>query len=77
MARARSTIRPSEIKISIPMDLSARLDTLLWDPVLQKPRYGARAELATKLFTIWCEQQETGIESEPELRTAIAEGTSS
>lgn len=71
MSRARSSIRPEEIKVSIPMDLSARIDTLLWDPVLHKPRYGARSELITQLLSAWCNEQETSpeneIQGEPEI----------
>lgn len=53
MPRPRKSIRTVEINVVIPMDLSAAMDQLLWDPVLQKPKYGARSELVTKLLTDW------------------------
>jgi hypothetical protein len=59
------------------MDLAARLDTLLWDAVLNKPRYGARSELISSLIRNWCDEQEDGsIPGEPEVRPGIEEGAS-
>ena len=60
MSRQRKSVRSQEIKLSLPQDLSARVDILLWDAALQKPKYGARSELITMLLTKWCDEQETG-----------------
>lgn len=67
MSRARNSVRSQEIKLSLPQDLSARVDILLWDAALQKPRYGARSKLIETLLSKWCDEQEgTEVETEKE-----------
>lgn len=71
MSRARNPIRSVEIKLSLPQDLSARVDILLWDAALQKPKYGARSELIAQLLTKWCDEAEgEGLETEKEKEIA-------
>lgn len=68
MSRQRNSVRSQEIKLSLPQDLSARVDILLWDAALQKPKYGARSELIAMLLTKWCDEQEgTSSETQEEL----------
>ena len=61
MPRNRNPVRPQEWKICIPADLSARVDLLLWDPVLNKPKYGSRAAIITQLLTRWCDEEEASL----------------
>jgi metal-responsive CopG/Arc/MetJ family transcriptional regulator len=72
LPRPRHEVRPHDWKLSIPQDLAAEVDLLLWDPVLQKPRYGGRSELVTQLLRGWLEQQRGG----QVLAPAISEGSS-
>ncbi len=64
MPRPRNPVRTVEINISIPQDLAAAMDALLWDPVLQKPRYGARSSLVSELITNWVKSQNPSFEQE-------------
>lgn len=71
MPRPRHEVRPHDWKLSIPQDLAAEVDLRLWDPVLQKPRYGGRSELVTTLLRQWLAAQQ-----DPEVSPAISEGAS-
>lgn len=62
----RSVSRPKapepyvQQKISLPATLMARFSRLHWDPVLNKVRYGAVSEVATKLLTNYVNSMEAG-----------------
>lgn len=60
MPRPRNEIRPHDWKLSIPQDLAAEVDLLLWDPVMQKPKYGGRSSLIADLLRLWLEAQRAG-----------------
>lgn len=76
MARPRNPIRPHDWKLSIPRDLAAEVDMHLWDPALQKPKYGGRSELVAVLLRQWLETvRDKEIPGEPVI-TAFSEGTS-
>lgn len=45
---------PVEFRARIPTSLAEQVAMRLWDPVLRKQRYGAAAELITRLLTDWC-----------------------
>lgn len=49
---------PVRIVTQIPSTLAAKIELLLYDPVLQKPRYGGRAQLITHLLQEWVERQQ-------------------
>ena len=57
MPRPRNRRRKVEINILLTEDLAAALDQLLWDPVLNKPKYGARSQLIETLVTEWITAQ--------------------
>lgn len=57
MSRRRKAVPPVEIKTNVPADLLAAVDLILWDPVLQKPKYGARSELITHLLRLWVKEK--------------------
>lgn len=40
-----------QIKVNLPATLNALLEQAMWDPVLNKPRYGERSELIALLVT--------------------------
>jgi hypothetical protein len=40
-------------KVRINAALAARVDIALWDPVLRKPKFGARRELIESLLQEW------------------------
>jgi len=42
--------RPQYVKVSIPTSLLARIDLMLYDPILRKPAYGARSSLIVRLL---------------------------
>ena len=71
LARPRNIIRPHDWKLSSPVDLAAEVDMYLWDPVLQKPKYGGRSELITLLLRQWLATQR-----DPEMPVAHEEGSS-
>lgn len=72
MVRPRKAIRGIEINVLIPQDLSAAIDILLWDPVLNKPKYGARSALITELLTEWVARQRP--EFAPQSEVPLSEG---
>lgn len=39
-----------EVKLSLPVDIAAKLELHLWDPVRERVAYGARSRLITKLL---------------------------
>lgn len=53
MPRPRKIVRSVEVNVLLPMDTAAAMDILLWDPVLQKPKYGARSALIAELINAW------------------------
>mgnify|MGYP000417343033 CR=1 FL=1 len=57
MPRPRNHVRPHDWKLSIPRDLAADVDMRLWDPVLQKPKYGGRSGLVADLLRRWLHEQ--------------------
>jgi len=46
-----------EISVSIPIPLLNRLDLHFYDPAMDKPAYGTRSQLITKLLTEWLEEE--------------------
>lgn len=67
LSRQRNAIRSVEVKLSLSQELSARVDMLLWDPALSKPKYGSRSALISLLLTKWCDEQEGVSTSNPPL----------
>lgn len=59
MARGRKPLSdpPVELYVSIPSSLAAKLDLLLFDPALGKPKYGGRSGLIQSLIREWVESQ--------------------
>lgn len=47
-------------KINMPATLAGKVEYLLWDPIHNKPRYGARNKLIVALLESWLSEQETG-----------------
>ena len=45
-------------KIVMPATLAGKVKFLLWDPVHNRPRYGARNRLITALLERWLAEQE-------------------
>ena len=58
----------TKIKVSLPIDIVLAVDTALYDPVFQKPRYGARSQLIAHLLRSWLEDHrpEISLDSEPD-----------
>ena len=58
----------TKIKVSLPIDIVLALDTALYDPTFQKPRYGARSQLVAHLLRGWLEEHrpEISLDSEPD-----------
>jgi hypothetical protein len=44
-------------KVYLDATLAARVEMLLWDATLQKPKYSERSKLIEALLTEWLEQQ--------------------
>lgn len=66
-------------KCRIPVDLVVRVDMLLLDPVRQRPIYGSRSELVTRLLRAWLATQQGTIpidklESTPDTTHTTTEG---
>lgn len=73
MSRKRTPEPYVQQKISLPATLMARFARLHWDPVLQKVRYGAVSEVATKLLTDYVSRMESGEDiTEPKPKTESA-----
>lgn len=49
---------PVNVMISIPTSLNAKVELLLYDPVLDKPKYGGRSALMQTLLREWVEKQQ-------------------
>lgn len=66
MARGRRPAAdpPVEWYTSIPGSLAAKVELLLFDPVLNKPKYGGRSGLIQFLLRKWVEEQ-VGVEQSP------------
>lgn len=60
MARPKATEAYVQQKVSLPATLVARFGLLHWDPVLQKPKYGAISDVLTKLLTNYVNSMENG-----------------
>lgn len=48
----------TEILLSLPKGLMAKVDLVLWDPVRNKPKYAARSKLVARLLEEWLEQSQ-------------------
>jgi hypothetical protein len=60
-------------KVRLNATLAARINLALWDPILKKPRYGARRELIEGLLQEWLLSQAGNIKSpEMSLEEALA-----
>lgn len=53
--RHKTLIEPVRYKISLPPDLSEEIEKRMFDPVLQRRKYGAISDLITKLLKDWVE----------------------
>lgn len=51
---------PVNVMVSLPTSLNAKVELLLYDPILQKPRYGARSDLIEQLLREWVAKQQQG-----------------
>lgn len=49
----RTIIPPEKRRFNIPSDLAEAVEVRLFDPVLQRRKYGALSELVTQLLTEW------------------------
>lgn len=56
---------PVEWIVNIPTSLSAKVELLLYDPMLQKPKYGAKSGLVQQLLREWLERQQADALSDP------------
>lgn len=56
--RPRHHDRPTNIMVSIPETLNAKVELLLYDPTTGKPRYGGRSALIQQLLRDWVEAQQ-------------------
>lgn len=45
--------KANRIHVVLDNDLNNQLNLILWDPVRNKPRYGARAKLINQLLRKW------------------------
>lgn len=68
MSQTRTSEPYVQTKVNFPATLMARFGLLHWDPVLNKPRYGAVSEVLTKLLSGYVNQMEQGTDplAEPE-----------
>lgn len=48
-------------KLQIDAPVAARVEQLLWDSALGKPRYGARNQLINELLREWLDRQDTAL----------------
>ena len=48
-------------KCNIPVDVAAKVDTLLLDPLRGIPEYGARSALVTQLLRAWLSSQQKAV----------------
>jgi hypothetical protein len=55
----RRTLEPHVVqKVSIPATLLARFSRFHWDPVLNKPQYGAISKIVTELLADYVNKME-------------------
>lgn len=57
MSRPRSPHLRADWKLSLPAPIAASVDLMLFDPLAQKPRYGARSLLVAALLRRWMAEQ--------------------
>lgn len=55
--RPRSPIEMTDKKLSLPLDLTRQVDSLLLDPLYGKPQAGAWSDLVSRLLTDWLDRQ--------------------
>lgn len=53
MPRPKHTIRPAELKVSIPSDVFTQVGIELYSPLKERIPYGAWSELVTTLLNRW------------------------
>lgn len=58
MPRPAPSDPPTKLTLDVPESLLARLELILWDPVRQRPRYGARKKVVCTLLERWVAEQE-------------------
>lgn len=56
---------PINVTVSIPESLNAKVELLLYDPVLRKPRYGGRSALIQSLLRKWIAEQQKEVLTKP------------
>jgi len=58
MARGRvpRTDNPVRWVIWLPGELAAKVELMLYDPLLQRPRYGMKSEVCRQALELWLEQ---------------------
>ena len=58
MGRPKLADPPTEISVSIPTTLLAKVDLYLFDPLRSRVAYGARSRLITQLLNGWVSDRE-------------------
>jgi len=53
LGRRPHDVAPHQWKVTIPSDLAAEVELLLFDPLTGKPQYGGRAKLLEALLREW------------------------
>jgi len=58
MPRGRTPRGDSPVRwvIWLPGELAAKVELLLYDPLLQRPRYGMKSEACRQALELWLEQ---------------------
>jgi len=62
MPRGRTPRGDSPVRwvIWLPGELAAKVELLLYDPVLQRPRYGMKSEVCRQALELWLERVQGG-----------------
>jgi Arc/MetJ-type ribon-helix-helix transcriptional regulator len=62
MPRGRAPRGDSPVRwvIWLPGELAAKLELLLYDPVLQRARYGSKSEVCRQALELWLERAQGG-----------------
>lgn len=73
--RPRLPYLRADMKISLPAVIAAEMDLLLEDPVLRKPKYGARSKLIECLLQRWLAEVKGGEVPPMKPLSELREGT--
>lgn len=66
MTRGRPPADSVKWHISLPVDLAAAIEALLFDPLSMSAPYGARSKLVNELLEKWLSEQTTSPETSHE-----------